>query len=192
MRWAQRSRVFACLGIAGATGCRGDRVATTDEGARAASISLAEVSDAPLPGADAVDGSVGGHRFAPVASALAVTGDAADARTVVYVLSTPVTCVDASFTGWDERLPEGTEVLSFEVVEAKPARRVSAHYARSSRARSLSWLPATRGRVSLASGEGVEAAVSDRTLSVEFTLWFGADRLAGGFHATRCPTGHEP
>jgi len=156
-----------------------------------------------IDGADAevahgISGAVAGSTFSGGATSLAVAGDEADRRMVVYVFSQPATCLDLSFSGWDEHRPEGTMVVSFEVMSPRPGTfavttnealrsgEASVTFTRWTGAGPPRQLRADRGTVVL------RAVTNNRSVAGRVVLWFGRDRLSGDFDASFCSTGHEP
>ena len=161
------------------------------EGADAGDVARVEV-------AHGISGAVAGSTFSGGATSLAVAGDAADRRMVVYVFSQPATCLDLSFSGWDEHRPDGTMVVSFEVMNPSPGTfavttnealrsgEASVTFTRWTGAGPPKQLRADRGTVVL------RAVTKNRSVAGRVVLWFGRDRLTGDFDATFCSTGHEP
>jgi hypothetical protein len=145
-----------------------------------------------------LSGAVAGSTFSGGVTSLAVAGDAADRRMVVYVFSQPATCLDLSFSGWDEHRPDGTMVVSFEVMNPSPGTfavttnealrsgEASVTFTRWTGAGPPRQLRADRGTVVL------RAVTNNRSVAGRVVLWFGRDRLSGDFDATFCSTGHEP
>jgi len=197
--WAARGAIG--LLVAWAAACKAERGPSPADASAPASEGASIREAAHSGNSNVVEGSVRGNHFPASLTSFAVPSDAADARTVVYVFSGDVTCMDLSFSDWDERLPEGTEVLSVKAFDAETGPSVvvsantlsvgkaSASFIRASRTKTPEWISATGGLVSL---ETIGASPADRSLPGSFTLWFGTDRIAGAFIATRCPAGHEP
>jgi hypothetical protein len=198
-RMRRAARFFSIFSVAW-IGCKADPHPAQENSATPSlaitPARIGEGSTKPSEIDNAIEGSVNGYRFTGAVTALSVLSDGAGARTIVYLFSTLVTCTDLSFTGWDERVPEGTGVVSLQLFAPTPgeltvvptdalaAGQASATFTRTSRAKTPIWMTAKRGIVTL--------GASEHLVSGEIVLWFGGDHLAGFFKATRCPLGHEP
>jgi hypothetical protein len=192
---------LSILAVLSSIGCKSERdPARGAEGsARVEAIDAVEGDRAIEEHTNFVTGSVKGVRFAESVTSIAVAGDGAADRTIVYLFSRAMTCMDLSFTGWDERIAEGTVVLALELrkprrgdlvvvpADAQAAGEASARLTRSSRAKGGGKeADAERGTVTL------RALPVDGSVAGRFAIWFGQDRLSGDFSATFCPAGHEP
>jgi hypothetical protein len=117
-----------------------------------------------------------------------------DNTTVIYLTSTPVGCVDLSFSGWDRMIGAGTSILQLKVPGMRPGRyrvvmpptEATAKWMQSEGARPSSEMDSEGGWISV-------DAVSARGAAMgTFVVDFAAGRLAGTFNANFCPNGHEP
>jgi hypothetical protein len=149
------------------------------------------------PGSGGVTGSADGTPFTNSAAFLIENADL-ESTTVLYIFSTPVNCLDLSFSEWDRRLARGTNFLELKIfgraqrplpVEMTgtpgPGEAV-ARYARSAAPETSNETRATGGTITLTK------FLPRSSATVSFSLAFGRNHLNGNVTAAFCPGGHEP
>jgi hypothetical protein len=142
--------------------------------------------------------SGGAPPFSQVASAFVIENPDSEGTTVIYLFSSPVRCMDLSFTAWDRALADGTMILELKLFGKTPGGyAVVGSQTPSPREAAVEWertagkFPPTDARSS--GGWVTLDAPSSRGLaSGTFAVVLGSGRLNGTFHATSCPEGHEP
>jgi hypothetical protein len=149
------------------------------------------------PGSGVVTGSADGMPFTNAAAFLIENPDL-ESTTVLYVFSTPVSCLDLSFSEWDRRLAKGTSFLELkisgraqrqlpvEMTGAPGPGEAVARYARSAAPETSNETRATGGTIALMTFFPRSSA------TVSFSLAFGKNHLNGNVIAAFCPGGHEP
>jgi hypothetical protein len=149
------------------------------------------------PEPDTIVGSADGKPFTNAAAFFIESPDV-DSTTVIYVFSRPMRCLDLSFSGWDQELPQQTTFLELKVFAREPGAlpavtaeapgpgEAVASYTRSAGAATPNETRATGGTVTLA------AFAPGTSATVTFSLVFGTHRLMGNVTAVYCLGGHEP
>ena len=130
-------------------------------------------------GKNVVSGSADSKPFQNVAASWVIESPDAEGSTVVYLFSTPVRCVDLSFSGWDRALEDGTTILAIEVFGKEPGSYLTLPTPTpSQRAAAVAWMrPSQRGAsvdVRASGGWVTLDAISTRSsVRGSFALSFG-------------------
>jgi hypothetical protein len=145
-----------------------------------------------------VTGSVNGKPFRGVEAAWRIESPDVEGVNVVYLFSSPVRCIDLSFTGWDRGFDNGTTVLALEMFGTTSGDYlVGPGPAPSSHGAIVQWIgPSSHAAPSSITATGgwvvLDASVPRSSTSGSFDVSFGANRLTGTFNASFCAGGHEP
>jgi hypothetical protein len=163
--------------------------------ARETADALAMANAQPVLGG--LTGSADGRPFTNAAAFLIENPDL-ESTTVLYIFSTPVNCLDLSFSEWDRRLATGTNFLELKIFGRAqrplpvvmtgtpgPGEAV-ARYARSAAPETSNETRATGGTITLT------RFLPRSSATVSFSLAFERNRLNGNVTAAFCPGGHEP
>jgi hypothetical protein len=148
-------------------------------------------------GAGTIAGSAAGHAVDSVAAARWIGAPDSKTTTVVYVFSQPVACGDLCATGWDARVPDGTQILELKLFGTEPGTfKVVKTATPADGEASVNTTFTSGGTPAETSASGGTADLSaltpEESAQGDFTLAFGSESLSGTFDAAYCPGGHEP
>jgi hypothetical protein len=172
-------------------------VACVASGGLACTSNDAPTSDDGDPGSGTASGMVGKQRFESVADArwIGAPDDPAKTR-VIYVFDNTVSCSALSNAGWDQVVQDGTQAVEIKIigtgegtypVSSRPATgEADVNYTLTSTSSTPSEITASAGSVTITS------FVVDTSADGSFDLTVPGGSVAGTFHATYCPSGHEP